>query len=509
MKHAVLMIAHGNLDHILREMGKYDEDFSFFIHWDKRNPLTETQREKLRTEDKIVYVGEEYLVNWGGYGIVRATLLLCKKALEAGPFDYYHLISGTDILVRNMHDFKKFFQENDGKNFLQHFIIPKTSDKLDKMKYFHHVEKYDIHASQKDNEAYEKEIEQQKKEGVERTLPDCDIYWGSAWWSLQHDCVKYLVSQEDFIEQYFLDTLIADEHFAQTVIMNSVWKDAVVNDNLRYISWNYRNGNRPAVLDRNDLNLIMAHQVFFARKINLKASHELIDALDTILFQSYKNVNTFDIDILSIIQSILKESKEKRLGLLYGVGGALVFFSQCLNKGIAKELVTTEVIDDLRQRVIKEFTAIDDTSYSSGRLGLLTAFEYSTNLVPKDFSGSEMSAQMEEMKSSIVNQLLNETTEKGQKEMAEYYKFFKTLHEGSRLNVVSRIAWNSLQDLPLPDMKDELTVSIHNIGLKGLSGLGLWKLSQGYGLNIKEWDYLLTETTLSNEKCYPVYCTSD
>lgn len=495
MKHAVLIIAHCNLEHILNEIKKYDDDFSFFIHWDKRTPLTEEQKEKLSAEKKILYFDEKYIVNWGGYGIVRATFLLCKQALKSQVFDYYHLISGTDVLVRNVHDFKKFFAENAGKNFLQHFMVQKTSEELDKMRYFHRLEKYNIHFSNDDNLAYVTDIEQQKKNGVKRGLPNCDILWGSAWWSLQRPCVEYLVSQENFVEKYFLDTLIADEHFAQTVIMNSCFAETVVNDNLRYISWIYKNGNRPAVLDRNDLGPIVNNQFFFARKVNLEISGELLDALDKTIFQPYIQVDKTELNLTQIIHSVLNDSDKSRLGLMYGNGGALVFICQCLKLAIAPELITEKVIEELQRKIIGEFESLDDNSYILGKLGLLTAFEYSKNLSID--TGVEATENMEDMKSSIINQVLNGEGKKKDSEISGIYKFFRTLYVGNRLDAISRIAWLKIQDqCDLNTHKTGFKVCIHNKGLRGLAGLGLWKLTKEYNLNIEEWGYLLSEMSV-------------
>ena len=47
MKHAILIIAYHNYNYVIEQIKKYDEDFSIFIHWDKRNPLLPQQREEL------------------------------------------------------------------------------------------------------------------------------------------------------------------------------------------------------------------------------------------------------------------------------------------------------------------------------------------------------------------------------------------------------------------------------------------------------------------------------
>lgn len=271
-KHAVLVIAYHHADFIRRCMDNFDDDFLFFIHWDKKSELTEADRAVLAGHPRVAYLGQEYPVNWASYGIVRATLLLCRKAMEYGDVGYFHLVSDADMPVRDAARFKDFFKEHDGESFMEYGRYDSWSGTFDeprfqKMTLFHRTEKYDLRVMS-DKELYDAELKEQMESGNRRPLPDVPVYGGAAWWSLARECVACLLEHEDFIERYYTDTFLPDEMFAQTVLMNSPFAATINGKDLRYICWEHRNGNRPAVLDLDDFGQISGGEYFFARKID-------------------------------------------------------------------------------------------------------------------------------------------------------------------------------------------------------------------------------------------------
>jgi hypothetical protein len=62
--------------------------------------------------------------------------------------------------------------------------------------------------------------------------------------------------------------------------MNSPLKENAVNNNLRFILWEQRNGNFPANLDETDYEAIKASDAFFARKFEYPVSERLLKMLE-------------------------------------------------------------------------------------------------------------------------------------------------------------------------------------------------------------------------------------
>jgi core-2/I-Branching enzyme len=128
----------------------------------------------------------------------------------------------------------------------------------------------------------------QKKVGFTRKIKKSfpKLYGGATWWSLTTACCNYVL---DYIKanpsflKGFNYTFCAEELFFQTIILNSPFKDKVVNNNMRLIIWEMRNGNIPANLDESDLETILKSDKLFARRFEYPVSKPLLEQLKTIL----------------------------------------------------------------------------------------------------------------------------------------------------------------------------------------------------------------------------------
>lgn len=483
------MIAHRNFGHVLEEVRRYDDDFAVFIHWDRRNPLTPSQRKLLDDTGRVAYIGEELCVNWASYGIVRATLLLCEKSLAHGDYDYFHLISDADVLTVSIPAFKLFFERSQGTSFMHHCRLETTSRDAYKLKYYHRLERYNIRGDKDDDKAYRRELREQMEAGHERELPQCDLYWGSAWWSLRRECVEHLVANTPFVERHFKDTLFPDEHFAQVVLMNSPLASTIVNDNLRYVSWTYRNGNKPAVIDRTDLPSILSGDFLFARKVDERISGGLIAVLRAVCSVGEASEVTGAMTMHEIVDKCVGMAGGFQGGMMYGVGGILVFLSQCLRLRVEPGLVTEECVRSLQSMAYGELQALGDETWETGSQGLLVALEYSRNIFPGGLT-EEMAERLSEVEDSAMGVLLNCESPEDFLGSKFHASLLTVLEHGGRLDTITGMAWRSLGSRPDVDSSRKRFGTAHP-GLCGLSGLGLSKLSMKGILPWEEWSFLL------------------
>lgn len=215
MKHAILIIAYHNIDYIKSVVKKFDSDFLIFIHWDQRKEISIQDKSELEANNNVVLFSQEFSVNWASFGIVRATLFLCKNAVKYQNVEYIHLISDSDLLVCDIMYLKSFFKENKGKNYIEYtkYPVANWNGGYDRVLYYHRLEKYNIRENKYDKKKYEKELSEQKKMSLKREYHELSFFGGSAWWSLTKDCVEYLVANEYLIEKIFIDTLFPDESF--------------------------------------------------------------------------------------------------------------------------------------------------------------------------------------------------------------------------------------------------------------------------------------------------------
>lgn len=349
MRHGILLIAYHNVGHIVRFVNKFDDDFLIFIHWDKRAPLSEADRSLLMRSGKIAYIGQAHQVNWASFGIVRATLTLCKEALKHSDLDYMHLVSDADYLATDIRTFKEFFETHSGQNLLDCEKFPVkgwNEGGYDRVRHYHRLEKYNIRVDAADEKKYSEELAEQRRTSQFKPLPPFDLYGGSAWWSLTADCVKYLVGHEREITEHFVDTMFPDESFAQTIIMNSPFADTVVKDNRRYIYWPRKHGSSPAILDMEDLVPIIKGNDFFIRKVDPIISGKLLDALDGMVVDCGDGVqNERTMPLGKLIGKVTALADRKREGGLFmGSAGALVFLGEAFRLGLVHEDVVSSVL---------------------------------------------------------------------------------------------------------------------------------------------------------------------
>ena len=97
---------------------------------------------------------------------------------------------------------------------------------------------------------------------------------------LQIEYINNFILQNNAFVNYFKYVFIPDEVFFQTIILNSPFKDNVINDDLRYVDWENPNPNVPAILGENDWTTIINSSKFFARKFDITRDSKILDMID-------------------------------------------------------------------------------------------------------------------------------------------------------------------------------------------------------------------------------------
>lgn len=285
MKQAFLITAYKNFHHLKSIIEYFDDNCSFYIHIDKKSNISEEEILGLKQSSKKVFISQAFKTNWGGVNHLKCTLLLLKEALQNTETEYIHLISGHDFPIKSSVHFSDFFKKHKGSQFMEHFSLPTKiweNGGMDRLQYYN---LYDIIDGKGKYQSYiRKFINLQKKIGFKRSLKfdNISLHGGSTWWTLSFDCCKYINDYNEINPNFiklFEYTFCAEEIFFQTIIMNSPFKNSVVNDNLRYIDWEFRNGNVPAVLDDSDFLKLKESNHLFARRFEYPISSNLVTKL--------------------------------------------------------------------------------------------------------------------------------------------------------------------------------------------------------------------------------------
>jgi len=280
MKIAYLITSYNNYNHLRRLVSALnDSNVVFFIHIDKKSNMPTS----LNEFDNVVFI-QRTNVWWGGWSHVDAIIRLIRNAISYN-FNYYILLSGTDYPIRpNSFLYKKLSTGNEYINISG--LWPQYQDRL---KYYY-FDCFDRRDKRSIKTVFFLLLEQtirlffQKK-----SYPFKQIYDGSTWWGLSHDCLLYVLDQidnnKDYI-QFYQSCWCPEEFIFQTIIGNSPFFSKC-KTNLTYIDWN--SATAPALINQNHIELFKkqiefngsygTYSPFFARKFD-DSSANIIELIE-------------------------------------------------------------------------------------------------------------------------------------------------------------------------------------------------------------------------------------
>ncbi len=266
----------------------FQEEFYIYIHYDTKGTIAPEEVTALRAMRNVRLVASRYSINWGGYNVLKGVIYLMRMAAKEGLADYYHLISGQDFPTKSPEEFKVFFEQHKGTEFLDYFSLPYkgwTNGGLDRLTTYHFFDYCNCKVIGKWTPLFNKLYCWQSRYHITRKLPLKRypvLYGGYCWWSLTRECVQYVVDETNrhpYLLRRLRFTFAPDELYVQTILLYSPFRAKIEKDNLRYIDWNFRNGNYPANLDETDYPKINASNKIFARKIKYPISDSLMEIL--------------------------------------------------------------------------------------------------------------------------------------------------------------------------------------------------------------------------------------
>lgn len=280
MKIAHLIMAYKNSGQVERMIKAMDHpNFHFYIHLDLKIDIKEF--EYLKQIERVTFISNRVLCNWGGFSFVRAIISSLSEILQKNEaYDFINLMSGQDYLIKPAEDLYEHYTKNPGKCFISYDQDPNAlwwKDAASRAELYHFTDlnfkgKYFIQS------IFNKYL-------PKRSFPLSIPLYGSSdssWWTIPSDCAAYIVDfmkNNPRLERFMQYTWGSDEFIIATIIMNSPFKDNVINNNLRFISWESGRPN-PRILTDNDFELIKQSDKFYARKFDNRVNVEILDLLD-------------------------------------------------------------------------------------------------------------------------------------------------------------------------------------------------------------------------------------
>lgn len=291
MKHAILIMAHKNVEHLCRLIGYFNRQCEVFVHVDKKVTLNREEMEMLNGLAPVKFLSRKYEVNWGGTSVLECEMYLMQKALELSDANYFHLLSGQDYPVRPLCEFLDFFEQNDGKEYLQYSPLPHPHWEEGTFRRLQYYYPYDLASDkEKPREWVREQVKQQVIRGIKRPIPDefDHLYGGSQWFSITRKAVDALLDytrNHPSLYKRMWMTFAPEECYVATVLRNLMEKDCIQSTNLRFIRWQYENGNRPSNLGKEHFHHLLEKDYFFARKMESPYCEELLPLIERYLWR--------------------------------------------------------------------------------------------------------------------------------------------------------------------------------------------------------------------------------
>lgn len=276
MRHAYLIMAHTNFDQLQTLIDLLDDERNdIYLHIDKKVQTVPA----VTTKDSGLYLTDRVNVVWGGYSQILCEMTLLRAAAQ-GHYQYYHLISGMDLPLKTQDQIHRFFQENNGKEFISIDTVTDRAKQLySRTRYYHFLA--NVAGSGRDlrsrglRELDRMMVSVQKALGISRKeiVP---LYKGANWVSITDAMVQYLLSQEEVLEKQFKHSFCADELFLQSLAMASSLRDRITGEYMRAIDWERGS---PYTYRKEDVPDLLASESLWGRKFDQRVDSAAIDAV--------------------------------------------------------------------------------------------------------------------------------------------------------------------------------------------------------------------------------------
>lgn len=255
---------------------------TILIHIDKKstNNYVEHIKKGLNDLDNVVYL-RRHKCYWGDFGHVRATIKAINYLFNNQiDFDYFFVLTGQDYPIKSSEYINKFLADI-ACSYMDFFALPNKmwSDGMDR------VEKLHINIRGKHYI-----VPGKPSKLIIQLLPKVSLfnksgfsfYGGSSYFTLSRKHAKYVYDYLKFNPGYinfFKHTYISDEIFFQTLLLNSEYKQEIVNNNLRLIDWSGPD-EYPTIFKANDFAKLRHSKALFARKFDTTKDSKVLDMID-------------------------------------------------------------------------------------------------------------------------------------------------------------------------------------------------------------------------------------
>lgn len=278
----------------------YAPNHCYLIHVDKRAGQSLLKEiTQFLSNYQNTYLLESQNVVWGGYSMVEVELRAIKKLLALNKkWESYINLSGQDFPLKPLTELEQFLRLNNDSEFL---LV--SDQKKDRPNTMNRIENYfEMTDDGFSGKPY-------KRPYLSNTIP----YIGGQWKILTRRCCEFITTHRAVtrFKEYYKNTLIADESFFQTVLMNTPYPGAIINDDKRAIIWipdSTQRKNARRFSDNETKALVASGKIKLRPKVMALADSKFLT--NTNAFFGRKFDETVDNQILNYIEKHLLKTPQ-------------------------------------------------------------------------------------------------------------------------------------------------------------------------------------------------------
>ena len=223
MRQAFLIIAHNEFG-VLRELVSALDDAGndIYIHIDRKVrdiPVVKTEHSHLSM------TGERLDVRWGTVSQIRVELLLLETARRNGPYDFYHIISGTHLPLAGLQELNSFYGSHLGQEVMR-FWPEDEGDADFKLRRFHFFKGCGL--------LWKASLKIQKLLGIRHLTKESFVKTDN-WISIGEKACSFLCSEKRRILRKYRWSHCGDEYFAASELKAREGFDLFNYDKLLYV----------------------------------------------------------------------------------------------------------------------------------------------------------------------------------------------------------------------------------------------------------------------------------
>lgn len=251
------------------------------LHKDQDIVLLVDKKTNIKTyeliKDKVLFLPDRIEINWGTFSQVEATLNLMRYSIDK-EYDYFSLISESDLPLKNSQEMNEFLENHRGKEFIG-FVPEVTKNTIENIKFSY----FSVLQGRKNyiRKLYKFfKINRLFRNPNFSSLPK--IYKGSNWFTLSNKALngifEYIDSKPDYVKA-FKHSFLSDEIFFHTILRDIFPEEAFyalserdeLLSSLRYIDWGNQSGPNELLAEKVLTYRYESPNSFFFRKVSTES----------------------------------------------------------------------------------------------------------------------------------------------------------------------------------------------------------------------------------------------